>query len=738
MFMQFACRMFPFATASALLATVACAAPDSRFVFGSYLNTPYIDTQPVIAAGDDGSSYVAGWQNLRIAPPSHDSQPYSDDVPFLRKVSKEGSTVFTYDFQGAGGTISAMAIGPSGDIYVAGAPHATPAANFTDFRSPGRAAIAATDGALHSTPAAGYIARFAADGTLRFVATIPAVPYAIAVDAAGAAWVTGPTTGLQTTPNAFQPSAPQKVCAGSCSSAFVAQLAADGSTLLYVSFLGGGGIDASAGIAIGPDGSVFVAGTTTSGDFPLAGAGSTSPRGGQDIFVSRFDASGSRLLSSAVFGGSLNDTAVGLAVDATGAAYVSGTTGSTDFPVSAGAAQVSYGGGASDAFLTKIGPGGEILFSTYLGGSQAESPSSMALGPDGRIYVPITGSLFYSTLLGRAPAACDPQAVLVAIDGSTGQIADLEPLIGFGLFRHAVTAGQDGLIHVVALSSAQASLIMTDGKAYLESSSLLLARIDFSREDKFQPACVMNAADQGLIPRYQYTGGTTLSPGSILSIEGPGVGPEEAWNAQPGSPLPDTLGDLQVTLDGRVLPLLSASRQEIRAVVPYSQPGFKTSALAIRKGSAQVSIYGYVSAVGGSIFRRDDSGIAAALNEDGTVNSPGNPAARGSIVSLFLTGMGPLAPPLPDNAWTPLDTSGYTTATPPMVYIQAPVTSGAAGMVVVYSGPAPGQAPGVYQLNVRVPELALTGKPQIKLVAVINDAGYVSPTSFQTPWIAVK
>ena len=80
----------------------------------------------------------------------------------------------------------------------------------------------------------------------------------------------------------------------------------------------------------------------------------------------------------------------------------------------------------------------------------------------------------------------------------------------------------------------------------------------------------------------------------------------------------------------------------------------------------------------------------------------------------------------------------YTTATQPLVYIQSPVSSGAAGMPIVYSGPAPGEAPGVYQLNVQIPELALTGKPQIKMLWVVNSYGSVFPTSFETPWISVK
>jgi len=106
------------------------------------------------------------------------------------------------------------------------------------------------------------------------------------------------------------------------------------------------------------------------------------------------------------------------------------------------------------------------------------------------------------------------------------------------------------------------------------------------------------------------------------------------------------------------------------------------------------------------------------LNEDGSANSLENPAARGSVVSLFATGLGVLDAALPDDAWTPLVGPPASVVWTPAVYIQAPVRSvpsGAAGMPALFAGPAPGQAPGVYQMNVRVPELALTGMALFQL-----------------------
>jgi uncharacterized protein (TIGR03437 family) len=129
--------------------------------------------------------------------------------------------------------------------------------------------------------------------------------------------------------------------------------------------------------------------------------------------------------------------------------------------------------------------------------------------------------------------------------------------------------------------------------------------------------------------------------------------------------------------------------------------------------------------------------LAAALNQDGTVNSPDNPAARGSVVSLFATGLGPFVPALFDNAWSPI--------APPWTSLATPISAATVGstltpirMPVLWAGPAPGESPGVYQINVQIPEDALAGTPPIVIGG--NGVEY-TPYLFLRgiyAWIAVK
>ena len=238
-------------------------------------------------------------------------------------------------------------------------------------------------------------------------------------------------------------------------------------------------------------------------------------------------------------------------------------------------------------------------------------------------------------------------------------VVDFEPLIGFNA-GPVMAADGLGLLHVYGANYLNSDFVITDGHLVGDASSFLLAHLDFTRSDVFQPACVSDLADH----LYPYSSEfnwiairNSLLPGGLITIQGKGLGPSPPWVSQTGSPLPYQVGQTQVTLDGNPIPLLYVSDTEIRAVVPYSQPGGTLSTLTIQNGSYHFADKFDVATVGASVFQRDSSGLAAALNEDGTPNSPSNPAARGSIISLFATGLGPLQSALPDNAWTPLDLS---------------------------------------------------------------------------------
>ncbi len=174
------------------------------------------------------------------------------------------------------------------------------------------------------------------------------VGFGIALGSAGDAYVTG-----QTQSNNFPlTNALQNTFGGGGSDAFVTHLKADGSGLLYSTYLGGNGSDTGASIAVDANQKAHVAGFTTSSNFPTANAVQTTYKNNQDAFVSRLTPSGCSLIFSTFLGGSAKDGASGIAVDAAGNSYVVGTTFSNDFPTQS-PFQATTGGG-NDAFVAKM------------------------------------------------------------------------------------------------------------------------------------------------------------------------------------------------------------------------------------------------------------------------------------------------------------------------------------------------------------------------------------------------
>jgi hypothetical protein len=217
-------------------------------------------------------------------------------------------------------------------------------------------------------------------------------PGAIAVDTDGNAYVTGSTASTDfPTKNAAQ----AVKGAGATSDAFVSKLNADGSELVYSTYLGGGDADVGRGIAVDATGA-YVVGSTASANFPTAnalqaakGAGATT-----DAFVAKLNISGA-LVYSTYLGGDLADTAFAVAVES-GRAYVAGSTASTNFPI-ANALQATNGG-TTDAFAARLNTAGSALeYSTYLGGTAADSASGVALDGTSALLTGQTASTAFPT-----------------------------------------------------------------------------------------------------------------------------------------------------------------------------------------------------------------------------------------------------------------------------------------------------------------------------------------------------
>ncbi|MBZ5544498.1 MAG: SBBP repeat-containing protein [Acidobacteriia bacterium] len=226
---------------------------------------------------------------------------------------------------------------------------------------------------------------------------------AIAVDAAGGAYITGYTNSTNlATVRAFQPGHGGGVCGTPpntfpCFDAFVAKLDREGSSLVYSTYLGGSADDYGQGIAVDTGGNAIVSGFTASSDFPLARAVQDQFGGGSyDAFVTKLRAAGTALVYSTYLGGSGDDFGARTAVDTGGNAYATGSTNSPDFPTSH-ALQPAYAGGTCgalsstfpcfDAYVAKLNPQGAFAYSTYLGGSGGDYGYGIAVDSSGSAYL---------------------------------------------------------------------------------------------------------------------------------------------------------------------------------------------------------------------------------------------------------------------------------------------------------------------------------------------------------------
>ncbi len=214
---------------------------------------------------------------------------------------------------------------------------------------------------------------------------------AIAVDKDGNAVVAGVTSARN-----FPTLNPLQATNGGGADAFITKLNTAGSALLWSTYLGGTGNDNAIDVALNAAGQPHITGTSTSPNFPTANALQATSKGLNEIFVSKLRADGSGLDFSTYWGGTRNDVANGIALDAAGNVYVTGSTDSADFPLT-DAVQTTLNGvtpsSATDAFVLKLNPAGSaVVYATYLGGSFSDIGYGIAVDALNQAYVTGTTS----------------------------------------------------------------------------------------------------------------------------------------------------------------------------------------------------------------------------------------------------------------------------------------------------------------------------------------------------------
>jgi len=355
---------------------------DPTLVYSTFLGGSGYDVGVGLAVDAAGNAYVTGSTTSSNFPTTagalHNIYRGGDDDAFVTKLNAAASAVVYSTYLGGSALDSGagIAVDSSGSAYVTGD---TRSSNFPT-----------TPGAFQTTFGGGYANAFvsklnAAGSALVYSTYLGGTwsdsGHAIAVDATGNAYVTGQgaSPDFPITPGALH---------NDQAYWFVTKLNPTGSALAYSAHLGPINSSANA-IAIDVSGNAYVTGFAPFNLPTTAGAFQTTNGGGYDAFVTKVNVNGSALVYSTYLGGSQSDAGYGIAVDATGNAYVTGDTMSSDFPTTPGAFQTNFDGGLfNHAFVTKLNAAGSaLIYSTYLGGSVDELSNSIAVDASGNTYI---------------------------------------------------------------------------------------------------------------------------------------------------------------------------------------------------------------------------------------------------------------------------------------------------------------------------------------------------------------
>ncbi|HJT89811.1 MAG TPA: SBBP repeat-containing protein [Bryobacteraceae bacterium] len=531
----------------------------------------------------------------------------------------------------------------------------------------------------------------------------------LALDGSGNIFVAGTTdaTDFPVTKNAFQAGPPQASTSGTPFYAFVSEISADGTQLVSSTYFGasGGSCAVFAGggtichpvttgvsaIALDSAGNVVIAGPTNA-PLPVTPGAYMAQCAACNSFLAKLSPDSSKLLWATFLGASasapsgLSISTMALAAD--GSVIVGGTS-PRGLSVTPGALQASIPGQAtSGGFVAKLDAQGQHLtFATYLGGdtpvTDAPVVNVMSLAVDAQGTIWVTGgsdpSLF--PLPAGTPSLGPLYTVGLSADGSHLTSAMTAPLGGAG----------------VAIALTARGAVLTLG----QSGSVL-------RAAPGQGPSLMGVANSGA---YHVCG--SVAPLELISLYGAGLGPAAPMTAQVvnnGSInlVSTSLGGVQVLFDGIAAPLLYAGSTQINAIVPWEVYGHESTTVQIvSPGGNLTGLTFQVKLSQPQVFRYPGTQFALALNEDGTPNSASNPAAAGSVVSIWATGAGITFPGAqPDGQIIPSPLGPLLTPQLPVsVLAPAPYGSGRAqdGLEVLYGGDANGMVQGVMQVNFRLP-----------------------------------
>jgi uncharacterized protein (TIGR03437 family) len=419
-------------------------------------------------------------------------------------------------------------------------------------------------------------------------------------------------------------------------------------------------------IAVDSQGAAYIVGNTLSTDFfttPNAYSRTFKGIGGEpvlkagDAFVVKVNPDGRSFGYSTLLGGSLDDRALQVVVDRTGSAYIVGNTFSADFPITPGATQLRNRTLASspsrlkmgNGFLVQLDPtGSRLVYGTFLGGTNNDWLNGVSVAADGAITV--TGTTASSDLATTA-----------------------------GVYQRTFFGGPE---------------------VTLPLGDVFVARF----ADQAQPAI------GGFVNAASYS--NSAAPGMIAVIAGSNIGPDNLLTAalDANGLVASTLGETQVLVNNRPAPLVYVSKGQTSFIVPYETAvGANAQVVVDYKGVRSPAFSVPVVAASPGLFSANSSGTGqgAILNQDGGFNNAQNPAVKGSVIVLFLTGEGQTDPPGSDGQ--------IANGVFPKPALPVRVDMGGIQAEVLYAGAAPGQVAGLMQVNAKIPDNSNSGPVPVQV-----------------------
>jgi len=612
----------------------------STFVGGSTEDLPFD-----IALDSSGNVFVAGRTQSSNYPTTAgvfdmSFNGGSDDV-FVSKLSSDLTTLLASTFIGGGGfdIAEAIALDSFGNVFVAGYTQssdypATAGAFDTSFNGNWDIYVSKLSNDLTTLQVSTFLGGSEFDRALDIV-----------FDGSGNIFIAGTSNSSDypTTAGAFDTSF--NVGGTGNDDVVVSKLNGDLSTLLASTFIGGGNTEQPRSIALDSFGNIFITGIGPSGYPTTVGAFDESFNGGFEGFVSKLNSDLSMLLASTYIGGSADDSGNAITLDGSGNVFITGRTGSSDYPAPFGAFDTSFNGSPNDGFVSKLNSDLSLLLaSTFIGGSAVDTGEDITLDSSGNVFIAgLTESSNYPTTSGAFDTSLDGVRD-VTVSKLSNDLTTLlaSTLIGGSNVEAALGITLDGSGHVLVTGPTLSNNFPTTSGAYDTTPNggrdVFVSRISSNLAAPF----IVNSSDDvddGTCDAIHCSlrealNAANTNPGlDEIDFNISGAGPH---TIQPASALPSITDP--VIIDGYTQPGASpntnppglGSNAVLQIEIDGSNAGTGASGLTISAGSSTVrglvinrfNVYGILldtnggNVIEGNFIGTDPTGTTALANTD--------------------------------------------------------------------------------------------------------------------------